>query len=235
MNEYEKNAIQDMWKWRIKITQKQTAFKRIANVTQTKMNTFIPEKVHTVITEAIKKMTETVLTGSKFLTKHEDVRHLSLEQQETLVKEQIISYRKVATLEGAGTGAGGIVVGLADFPLLLSIKIKFLFHVAALYGHNVQNYSERLFILYVFQLAYSDEKQRKNILPIIETWDKTEHPEIDWQTFQQQYRDHIDLVKMLQLVPWIGAAVGAYANYQLLDHLGETAMNCYRLRKFPQK
>jgi EcsC protein family len=35
---------------------------------------------------------------------------------------------------------------------------------------------------------------------------------------------------MLQLVPGIGAAVGAYANYNLLDHLGETAKNAYRLR-----
>jgi hypothetical protein len=31
-------------------------------------------------------------------------------------------------------------------------------------------------------------------------------------------------------MPGIGAIVGAYANYQLLDKLGETAMNCYRMR-----
>ena len=32
---------------------------------------------------------------------------------------------KIAAAEGAGTGAGGILLGLADFPLLLTIKIKF--------------------------------------------------------------------------------------------------------------
>ena len=37
---------------------------------------------------------------------------------------------------------------------------------------------------------------------------------------------------MAQLVPVIGAAVGAVANYQLLKQLGATAMNCYRLRYF---
>jgi hypothetical protein len=31
-------------------------------------------------------------------------------------------------------------------------------------------------------------------------------------------------------VPGIGAFVGAYANNNLLKHLGETAMNVYRLR-----
>lgn len=35
---------------------------------------------------------------------------------------------------------------------------------------------------------------------------------------------------MLQLLPGIGAMVGAVANYNLLDQLGETAMNSYRLR-----
>ena len=37
---------------------------------------------------------------------------------------------------------------------------------------------------------------------------------------------------MAQLVPVIGAAVGAVANYRLLQQLGATAINCYRLRYF---
>jgi hypothetical protein len=40
---------------------------------------------------------------------------------------------------------------------------------------------------------------------------------------------------MLQLVPGIGAVVGAYANYQLMDKLGKTAINAYRLRVFKKK
>lgn len=53
---------------------------------------------------------------------------------------------------------------------------------------------------------------------------------MDWYVFQQEYRDYIDFIKMLQLIPGFGAIVGAYANYNLLDQLGETAMNAYRLR-----
>ncbi|WP_192811883.1 EcsC family protein, partial [Paenisporosarcina sp. TG20] len=41
---------------------------------------------------------------------------------------------------------------------------------------------------------------------------------------------YIDLVKMFQLIPGIGAVVGAFVNYNLLDQLGETAMNSYRVR-----
>jgi len=51
-----------------------------------------------------------------------------------------------------------------------------------------------------------------------------------WREFQQEYRDYIDIAKLLQLVPGIGAVVGANANSKLMDKLGVTAMNAYRMR-----
>ena len=54
--------------------------------------------------------------------------------------------------------------------------------------------------------------------------------EFDWRKLQQEYRDYIDLAKMAQLVPVIGAPVGAVVNYRLIKKLGITAMNAYRMR-----
>jgi len=54
--------------------------------------------------------------------------------------------------------------------------------------------------------------------------------EFDWRTFQQEYRDYIDLAKMAQLIPVIGAPVGVLVNHRLLKKLGTTAMNAYRMR-----
>jgi len=54
--------------------------------------------------------------------------------------------------------------------------------------------------------------------------------EFDWRNFQQEYRDYIDLAKLLQLVPGIGAVVGAYVNHKLTEKLGEFAMQAYRMR-----
>lgn len=45
----------------------------------------------------------------------------------------------------------------------------------------------------------------------------------------------IDLAKMAQLIPVIGAAVGAVVNYRLVQQLGVTAMNCYRMRMLEAK
>ena len=57
--------------------------------------------------------------------------------------------------------------------------------------------------------------------------------QFDWRNFQQEYRDYIDLAKMAQLIPGIGAVVGVVVNYKLINQLGKTAMNAYRMRLFP--
>jgi len=54
--------------------------------------------------------------------------------------------------------------------------------------------------------------------------------QFDWRRFQQEYRDYIDIAKMAQLIPVIGAPVGVIVNYRLIKKLGITAMNAYRMR-----
>ena len=54
--------------------------------------------------------------------------------------------------------------------------------------------------------------------------------DFDWRNFQQEYRDYIDIAKMAQLIPVIGAPVGVVVNYRLIRKLRITAMNAYRMR-----
>lgn len=232
MNNYELKAYEEVQEWKRKLLKRSNLIKRMSKAAQNKINEKIPEKAHKVITDAIKNMVKVTIAGSGFTTKVDLSRGLTLEDREKKLTEKISVYQKTATIEGAGTGAGGIFLGLADFPLLLSIKMKFLFEAASVYGFDTKEYEERLFILHVFQLAFSSEEKRKETLEIIENWEerKKEIIDMDWQEFQQEYRDYIDFVKMLQLVPGIGAVVGAYANYNLMEHLGEVARNAYRLR-----
>ncbi|MFY0760286.1 EcsC family protein [Metabacillus dongyingensis] len=229
---YEKQLEEDLFQWKKKLLRKSSMLERVSKKTQMKINEHIPEKVHAIITESIKKMVQATLAGSNLTTSEKKLEGLSLEEKEKKVRQSIGTFQKTAAVEGAGTGAGGILGSAADFPLLLGIKMKCLFEIATLYGFDPKQYEERLFLLYVFQLAYSSDEHRRNTFELIESWDKrkNELKEIDWQTFQQEYRDHIDLVKLLQIMPGIGAVVGGVANYHLVRHLGETAMNCYRLR-----
>jgi hypothetical protein len=218
--------------WKRKMTKRSGLISRTSKKAQMKVNGIIPEKFHKVMTETVKNMVKATLVGSNITTKKRKSTALSLYERDELFKEKLSSFRKTAVIEGAGTGAGGIMLGLVDFPLLLSIKMKFLFEAAAVYGFDTDEYEERLFILHVFQLAFSSEGTRKETLSIIENWEEEKLliADMDWRDFQQEYRDYIDLVKMFQLIPGFGAIVGAFANYNLLDQLGEAAMNSYRLR-----
>lgn len=236
MTPYEHQAYHELEIWKLKIKKRPSLLNHAAKSLQNRINKWIPEKVHHAITIAIEKMVKAVLFGAKHTTK-EPRKDSSLQLREALVKERIEFYRKTASAEGAVTGAGGILLGLADFPLLIGIKVKLLFDIAALYGHDVKNYKERLYILHIFQLAFSSQQGRNDVFKQMEDWENYQRTlpedvdEFDWRSFQQEYRDYIDLAKMAQLIPVIGAAVGAIVNYKLINKLGETAINCYRMRK----
>ncbi|MGG3447138.1 ecs operon protein EcsC [Bacillus nitratireducens] len=227
---YEEKVIKELEQWKATFMKDSSMMTRFSKKVQVKVQQLIPAKVQKVLTETIRMMVQTISAGSNFIKPKLKETTWSLQRRDDEVRKKMDEYKKVAAAEGAGTGAGGILLGLADFPLLLGIKIKFLFDAATLYGFDTSNKEERLFILHVFQLAFSSDDHRKEVWKAIETWDTEEENHMDWEKFQTEYRDYIDLAKMLQLVPIIGAPVGAYANYQLLQRLGEVTMNCYRMR-----
>jgi hypothetical protein len=210
-----------------------------ADKLQSKINSLIPEKAHAAVSAVIEKMTRGVLSGSDLMAPPL-ITEGSLEVREQLARQKIETYRTTASVEGAVTGAGGLLLGMADFPLLLSIKLKLLVDVASVYGHSCGQFFERLYLLQVFQLAFSSQQHRRKIFLETEAWTRREGEhaatwdQFDWRTYQQEYRNYIDLAKFVQLIPIIGAPVGAVVNYRLIQQLGETAMNAYRLRWYAQ-
>jgi len=202
---------------------------------QTRVNNWIPEKVHKAITVVIKQMIRGVLFGARHTTAGPFL-NASLQIREQLVLDKVNAYRKTAAIEGGITGAGGLLLGLADFPILAGIKIKLLFEIASLYGFDVNDYKERVYILHIFELAFSSHEHRRNVYLKMTGWSEKskELPDdinqFDWRRFQQEYRDYLDLAKMAQLIPVIGAPVGIVVNNRLIKKLGMTAMNAYRMR-----
>jgi hypothetical protein len=237
MASYEDTARLDLQRWQQDMLREPALWDRAARSLQAKVNSYIPERVHEAVTAVIKQMTQAVLTGSHY-TAPAPLQHGTLAEREARIAQKIETYRKTAAAEGGITGAGGIFMGLADFPLLLGIKFKLLFDIASLFGHSGEDYKERLYILHIFQLAFSSREHRRRTYLSVVDWQKTSDglppslDDFDWRTFQQQYRDYIDLAKLAQLVPVIGAPVGAVVNYRLIDRLGQTAINAYRMRWF---
>ncbi|MBP1996889.1 EcsC family protein [Paenibacillus eucommiae] len=228
---YEVEVRQALERWEKELQSPPGFFEKTGKTISNKINEKLPQKFHQTLTTVVKSMVHAAIFGAEYTPKRAVKLNESLWQRDETALEVISTYKKVAAAEGAGTGAGGIFLGLVDFPALIAIKLKLLFELAHVYGYSTKVYGERLFLLYVFQLAFSGPYKRMDTYYQVKHWDEHEHvPEVNWEQFQQEYRDSIDFRKMLQLLPGIGAVVGAWANYGLLEDLGKTAMNGFRLR-----
>jgi uncharacterized protein (DUF697 family) len=235
MRDYEQEVKAELKIWEKEMLRKPNIADRLSRRVQTGINNKIPERIHNGISKAFKEVVGAVLTGSVFITEKPS-RNESLHTCDLLAKDKILFYKNAAATEGAITGAGGILLGLADLPLWLSIKMKMLASIAAVYGYDLQDYKERIFLLHIFQLTFSSKQHRRTIYKNVADWEShsknlpAHMREFDWRTFQQEYRDFIDIAKLLQLIPGIGAFVGAYVNHKYTVKLGETAINAYRTR-----
>lgn len=232
---YEEIAQAELKVWQRKMLRRPSLFNNLSKKIQTKINSWIPEKVHNAITVTIKQMIRAVLFGAKY-TVSKPLINFSLLVRENMVRKKIENYKKTAAVEGGVTGAGGILLGLVDFLVLIGIKIKLLFDIAALYGFDINDYKERVYLLHIFELAFSSDSHRKDIyLKMIDWKTKSRNlpddiHQLDWRNFQQEYRDYLGIAKMAQLIPVIGAPIGFVVNYRLIKKLGITAMNAYRMR-----
>ncbi|WP_297800487.1 EcsC family protein [uncultured Brevundimonas sp.] len=231
---YENKALAQALSWRTRQHKQPGLWDRSTRATQDKINNIIPEPVHKTVTAVMKQMTKAIMTGSGWIAGGPRTEG-TLEEREKAILDLMKTYRTTAGIEGAVAGAGGFVLAAADLPTLMAIKIKLLFEICAAYGFDSRDPAERLFILRIFHLAFASARQRPAALAALEASipETDDEPvEIDWRRFQLEYRDYMDVAKLLQLLPVIGAPVGAVVNWRLTSRLAKTAVQAYRLRWF---
>ncbi len=226
---------QELEKWQQSMRKSPSIANRMTRSVQQRINRIVPEQIHQVVTTAIKQMVRAVIFGAN-LTTPTAKAGTSLQQREIKALKRIKFYRSTAAVEGGVTGAGGFLWGLADFPLWLSLKMKMMHEIAAIYGMDLSDYKERVYLLLIFQLTFSSQHNRNHVFRVMEDWDRQKEQlpdninQFDWRTFQLEYRDYIDLAKLFQMIPLVGAGVGVYVNHRLTHKLGVNAMNAYRMR-----
>ncbi|WP_312147702.1 EcsC family protein [Brevundimonas sp.] len=235
-HQYEARVLAEAEVWRERQLRRPGLWDTATRATQDRINGIIPERVHQIVTSGVEMTTRGILTGAEWTTA-KPLLHGDLRTREALIQTRIDLYRTTASVEGGVAGAGGFLLAAADFPALLAIKVKLLAEIGALYGHSGKTLPERLYLLRIFQLAFSSARHRPEALAALEAAGKGLHqPEriqdFDWRRFQLEYRDYIDLAKLAQLIPVIGAPIGAVVNWRLTTRLATTAMNAYRLRWF---
>ncbi|WP_082384857.1 EcsC family protein [Brevundimonas sp. AAP58] len=220
--------------WRARVLRPPGLWDKATRGTQERINRIIPERVHAIVTSGVEAMTKGILFGSDLLQAR-PMPDGSLAACEARARAAIAVYRNTASVEGGVAGAGGFVLAAADFPALMAIKVRMLGDVVAAYGWGGGSVRERLFLLHIFHLAFASAKRRPDALAELERWIAgVDQPEAitdyDWRRFQIEYRDYIDLAKLAQLIPVVGAPIGAVVNWRLVEKLGETAIMACRMR-----
>ena len=156
-----------------------------------------------------------------------------------------------AAAEGGATGALGIFGLAADVPALFTIVIRLIQQISVCYGYDPTKPEERDYILHILRTASAGDvkgkiealillKELEQIL-IKVAWKKMSTELAAKQIsklsllaavrqFAQSLGINLTKRKALQMVPLIGAIVGASFNGTYANDIGRTAFMSYRRR-----
>jgi hypothetical protein len=166
---------------------------------------------------------------------------LPLRTMDEAADRVIATSSKMATVQGATTGIGGIFTIAIDIPLLLGISLKALQEVALSYGYGPNEKSERIFIVKCMQFSSSDIVGKKAILEELSAFHSEERSGQvmsqlqGWREVMLTYRDNFGWKKLFQMIPIAGILFGAYLNRSTLMDVSETGKMMYRKRRILEK
>ena len=169
--------------------------------------------------------------------------NLDLEEIDKTVGFLDAKYKGVASLEGAATGATGIIGLVADIPLLVSLNLRAIGEYATYYGFDISLQSERLFAMNVLGLASSPKDASKQVamselvriakeVAAKKTWKSLEeHAFVRIiQHIARALGIRLTKAKLAQFVPAVGAVVGMGFNAYFTSRVCEASYNLYRER-----
>jgi len=173
----------------------------------------------------------------------EDVNGLPISSMDKAVEGIAKNRKNLATVQGAGTGIGGIFTLSIDIPFLLGLQLKTLQDIAICYGYDPNDKKERLFIIKSLQFISSDIIGKQAILSQLSKFDKQDEEtkrevlsEIQgWREVVLSYRDQFGWKKLFQMIPIAGLVFGAFINRSAINDIAEAGMMLYRKRRIIER
>lgn len=174
----------------------------------------------------------------------EDVAAIPILEMDQAVTKLTGNRKKLATVQGASTGIGGIFTLTIDIPLLLGMQLKTLQDIAICYGYNPDVKKERMYIVKVLQFVSSDIVGKKAILNQLSLIDSPENDQAKreviselqgWREVVYTYRDQVGWKKLFQMIPIAGLLFGAFINRSAVNDIAEAGMMLYRKRRIKER
>lgn len=176
------------------------------------------------------------------ISKLEEVELLSISTMDVAVEKITDNRKKLAVLQGASTGIGGIFTLTIDIPLLLSLQIKTLQDIAICYGYDPNEKEERLFVVKCLQFISADIVGKEAILSQLSQFDADDATKREvlselqgWREVVFSYRDQLGWKKLFQMIPIAGLVFGAFINRSAVNDIAEAGKMLYRKRRIIER
>lgn len=151
------------------------------------------------------------------------------------------SRTRLAAVQGATTGVGGIVTLAADIPLVIGLSLKVLQEIALCYGYDPDDPLERIFIVKCLQFASADIVGKRAILEELALYDD-ESKQVQlvsqmqgWREVFNTYAESFGWKKLFQLIPVAGMLFGSISNRSTISNVAETGKMLYKKRLIQQR
>lgn len=173
------------------------------------------------------------------ITSVDDCANVSLLVMNSVSEDIKKANSKLATVQGASTGIGGIFTLSIDIPLLLSLSLKTLQDISLAYGFDPKDKEERVFMVKCLQFATADIVGKEAILNDLSSFHRNEQADRKemvsqlqgWREVVYTYRDQFGWKKLLQMIPIAGMVFGAFTNRSMIADVAEVGSMLYRKRR----
>ncbi|WP_243297358.1 EcsC family protein [Bacillus litorisediminis] len=235
-------------------------WERIGRLPFKLLDKITPKFIHKKIGILLDELGNYISTGGQYLTSEKLVLRalekqtgtqvhsisgaasLPLEVMEKASQELSESRIKLATVQGATTGIGGIFTLAIDIPALLGLSLKTLQEIAIIHGYDPNDKSERVFIVKCLQFSSADIVGKKAILNQLSHFYSRETQSNEmlsqlqgWREVVYTYRDQYGWKKFFQMIPIAGILFGAFNNRSMLQDISEAGTMLYRKRRIIER
>lgn len=242
------NKQKDLWFW-----------EKIGRLPFMLLDKLTPKFIQDKIGLAIDELGTYIQTGGQYLIKEEHILkkfapesssdelnfgildQVPISKMDEIADELRSSRTKIATVQGATTGIGGIFTLAIDIPVLLGLSLKVLQEISICYGYDPKEKSERIFIVKCLQFTSSDIVGKKAILEELSSFQQGGQKQQmisqlqGWREVVTTYRDSFGWKKLFQMIPIAGMIFGAFINRSSINDVAEAGKMLFRKRRILER
>jgi hypothetical protein len=242
------NEQKDLWFW-----------EKIGRLPFMLLDKLTPKFVQDKIGVAIDEIGNYIQTGGQYLIKEENIlkkfapdspsdelkiellEQVPISKMDEIAEELRSSRTKMATVQGATTGIGGLFTLAIDIPVLLGLSLKVLQEISICYGYDPKEKSERIFIVKCLQFTSSDIVGKKAILEELSSFRQGGQNQQmisqlqGWREVVTTYRDSFGWKKLFQMIPIAGMIFGAFINRSSINDVAEAGKMLFRKRRILER